>query len=159
MTRRLLLLVAVFLAACGVKSRPFPPELVQPEPPSDLVAKSAHEGMRLTWRRPTKYSSGKHMRDLGGFDVERATDGAFTVVGTITLTDQTRFRQESTVTWTDTSPVADTTYTYRIVATTMDGYRSAPSEPVTLVHHPGATAEAPAPKPAPKPSKRRRPAP
>ena len=153
MTRRLLLAALLATAACGAKSRPLPPEFVQPEPPANLVAKSSPEGIRLTWRRPTKYSGGKPMRDLAGFEIERATDTEFTVVGIVTLTDQTRFQQERAITWTDTSPVTDETYRYRVITTTLDGYRSAASEPVTLVHHPGATAEAPAP--APKPAKHR----
>jgi hypothetical protein len=152
--RTALLAIVLVLAACGVRSRPYPPELVQPEPPTDLVVKSQPDGMKLTWRRPTRYSGGKHMRDLAGFDVERATDADFAVVGTVTLTDQTRFQQERTMTWTDTGVVVGTTYRYRVIATTLDRYRSAPSEPVTIEHRPGTTAEAP-PKPAPPPKRRR----
>ena len=121
------LVAALVVAACGVKNRPLPPELVQPEPPTGLVAASRPEGVRLTWRRPTKYSGGKHMRDLGGFEIDRAAgvDGLdFGRVGTVELTDQTRFRQERMMEWTDTSAVAGTTYRYRVVAYTTDGYRS-----------------------------------
>ena len=157
---RLLALAAVLaVAACGVRSKPLPPELVQPEPPSDLVAKSMPDGVQLTWKRPTKYSGGKHMRDLASFEIERATgaDGIdYALVGTYELTDQTRFRQERTITWTDTSAVAGTTYRYRVIATTLDGYRSTPSESLAIEHHPGATATAPPAAPTP-PVKRRPP--
>ena len=120
--RAAVLVAALVLAACGVRSRPLPPELVQPEPPTALVAKSVAEGVRLTWRRPTSYSGGKHMRDLAGFEIERATgdEYAFAVVGTVTLTDQTRFQQERSITWTDTTTAAGTTYRYRVIATTLD---------------------------------------
>jgi hypothetical protein len=96
------------------------------------------------------------MRDLDGFDVERATDFDYTVVGTVTLTDQTRFQKERTITWTDASAAIGTAYRYRIIAKTIDGYHSTPSEPVTLEHRPGTTAEAP-PKPAPRPARRPKP--
>jgi len=159
MTRRWSLALLLAVVACGVKNRPLPPELVQPEAPSGLVAKSVPDGLRLTWRRPTQYSGGGHMRDLAGFEVERATDVAFTVVGTVILDDQTRFQQERSITWTDTTAVTGEIYRYRIIALTLDHYRSVPSEPVTIEYRPGASAAA-APTPATaKPTKRRRAAP
>jgi hypothetical protein len=136
MTRSVLLALCI-AAACGTRSRPLPPELVQPEPPTDLVAKSVPDGVRLSWRRPTKYSGGKHMRDLQGFEIERATGADsldFARVGTVELTDQTRFRKEHTGEWTDTSVTPGTTYRYRVVAYTLDGYRSAPGGPLTIDH-------------------------
>ena len=153
-TRLVVVLVGTLVvAACGVKSRPLPPELVQPEPPTSLVAASRADGVRLTWRRPTKYSGGKHMRDLGGFEIDRATgaDGLeFGRVGTVELTDQTRFRQERMMEWTDTSAVAGTTYRYRVVAYTVDGDRSTPGGPVTIEHH--AVREVTPPAPASRPA-------
>ena len=155
--RILVLAASLVVAACGVRSRPLPPELVQPDPPTDLVAKSTSDGVRLTWRRPTNYSGGKHMRDLAGFEIERATvpDFDYAAVGTVTLTDQNRFQQERSVTWTDATAVVGTSYRYRVIALTLDGYRSVPSEPVTIEHNPGTTATAPPTKPAPRPKRRR----
>ena len=49
MTRRWSLALLLAVVACGVKNRPLPPELVQPEAPSGLVAKSVPDGLRLTW--------------------------------------------------------------------------------------------------------------
>lgn len=146
----------VAVAGCGVRSRPFPPELVQPDPPTELVAKSASDGVRLTWRRPTSYSGGKHMRDLAGFEIERATapDFDYASVGTVTLTDQTRFQQDRSVTWTDTTAAVGTTYRYRVIAVTLDAYRSVPSEPVTIEHRPGTTATAPAAPATPRTKRR-----
>jgi hypothetical protein len=157
--KMLVLVSALAVAACGVRSRPLPPELVQPEPPTDLVAKSTAEGVRLTWRRPTSYSGGKHMRDLAGFEIQRATVPAFdfAAVGTVTLTDQNRFQQEHSVTWTDVAAVVGTTYRYRVIAATLDGYRSVPSEPVTIEHRPGTTATAPPNPRTPRPKRRRTP--
>jgi hypothetical protein len=145
---RYLVVVLLAVAACGVRNRPLPPELVQPEPPSALVAKSLAEGVRLTWRRPMKYSGGKSMRDLQGFYVERAEGDEsvdFARVGTFELTDQTRFQKERVISFTDTSAVAGATYRYRIIAYTLDGYLSAPSDSLVVTHRvPPATA-APSP--------------
>jgi len=131
-----LVAVALAVSACGVRTRPLPPELVQPEPPTALVAGSNVDGVRLTWRRPSSYTGGKHMRDLGGFDVERAVGDSydFVSVTTVLLDDQTRFRQEKAVQWTDTNVEIGETYRYRVIAFTTDHYRSAASAPVTIVY-------------------------
>lgn len=150
MTRRVLVVLLALASACGVKGRPIAPELVRPGAPTQLVAKSTLGGVRLTWRRPTSYTSGKHMRDLGGFEIDRATgaDGIeFTQVGTVELTDQTRFRQEKSMEWTDTSAEAGTTYRYRVIAFTLDGYRSAPAGPL-LVEYAGKPEPPPPASPA-----------
>ncbi len=146
--RRALALVLLAAVACGTRNRPLPPELVQPEAPSALVAKSLAEGVRLTWRRPMKYSSGRNMRDLQGFDIERANgaDGVdFAKVGRFELTDQTRFRKERAIEFTDTSAVDGATYRYRIVAFTLDGYRSVPSESLAITHRAPPATAAPSP--------------
>lgn len=133
---RWLVALALVTAACGVRTRPLPRELVQPEPPTALVAASNVDGVKLTWRRPSQYSGGKHMRDLGGVDVERAVGDSyeFAPVTTVLLDDRTRFRQEKLMQWTDTAVEVGQTYRYRVIAFTTDGYRSAPSAPVTIVH-------------------------
>src|SRR5262249_33658710 len=120
------------------------------------------EGVRLSWRRPMNYTSGKSMRDLQGFDIERATgaDGvAYANVGNFELTDQTRFRKERVIDFTDTTAQAGATYRYRIVAYTIDHYSSAPSESVPITHrvppaHP-TPGNAPADGRAPRPGMRR----
>jgi hypothetical protein len=137
MTRRTLL-VALLVSgalACGHKSPPLAPELVQPEAPAEVVAASIPDGVRLTWRRPERYSSGKRMNDLGSFVVERAAgEGApvFTRVGEVELDDRGRFRQERRIVWTDVAVTPGQLYAYRITAVTLDHYRSAPSGPVTI---------------------------
>jgi hypothetical protein len=138
-----LLAVALAVSACGVRTRPFPPELVQPEPPTALVAASNVDGVRLSWRRPSQYTGGKHMRDLAGFDVERAVGPDsfdFAPVTTVLLDDQTRFRQEKLMQWTDTDVEVGQTYRYRVTAFTSDHYRSAPSTSVSIVHKKVAAA-------------------
>jgi hypothetical protein len=135
---RLAALVAggLVLAAlgCGNKGAVIAPELVSPEPPTDLAASPTPDGVRLTWTRPTKYTGGQRMRDLGSFIIERAVvaDASpleFQRVGTIELQDQTRFRQDRRLEYTDTSVVADHEYVYRVRARTVDGYDSPWSGP------------------------------
>ena len=144
---RWLVAVALAAAACGVRTKPLPPELVQPQPATALVASSNVDGVKLTWRRPSTYSGGKHMRDLAGFEVERA-DGPdsfdFAPVTTVILDDQTRLRQEKLMQWTDTGVEVGQTYRYRVIAFTSDGYRSEPSTPVTIVHKKVAAPPPPA---------------
>jgi len=117
--------------ACGNKTPVRPPGQVQPRPPTSLEAHSTPAGVALTWRRPVTYSGGQRMNDLGGFDIDRGPAGGgpeeFLRVGTLTLNDQERFRQERTLDWTDTTAVPRTNYTYRVTAFTFDDYRSPPA--------------------------------
>jgi hypothetical protein len=138
MIRRTVLLVVLVAGtlACGHKTRPLAPELVRPEAPSDIVAASIPEGIRLTWKRPEHYTGGKRMNDLAGFVVERAPgEGAapaFARVGDIQLDDRGRFRQERRITWTDTGVTPGQLYVYRITSVTLDRDSSDPGGPVTI---------------------------
>jgi hypothetical protein len=127
------------LAACGNKTPLRPPEAVQPRPATSLVASSAKEGVVLTWRRPTEYTGGARMTDLGGFEIERApAEGPadFARIGRLELDDQKRFRPQRELTWTDTTAVAGTRYRYRVFAFTLDDYQSAAAGPVTVLFDP-----------------------
>ncbi|MFN8544998.1 MAG: fibronectin type III domain-containing protein [Candidatus Binatia bacterium] len=140
MTRRALLVLLLALgvpSACGRRARPLAPELVQPMPPTGLVARTVPDGVQLVWRRPDAYSGGARMKDLGGFDVERAageggTAGEYRRVGRIELTDQTRFRQEQRIEWLDREVTPGARYRYRVTAFTLDGYRSTAAGPVDI---------------------------
>jgi hypothetical protein len=122
--------------ACGRKARPLPPELVRPEAPTELTAISTPEGIRLSWLRPQHYSGGGRMNDLGEFVIQRAPgDGAppeFESVASLTLDDRFRFRPERRVTWTDQDVVHGRRYLYRVIAVTLDDYRSAPAGPIAI---------------------------
>ena len=140
--------LAITLAGCGLKSDPVAPELVRPMPPAKLSAKSVRDGVELHWRRPTDYTGGKRMRDLGGFDIERAPASGtpFTKVGTLSLSDQQRFRQQRDISWTDPDVAPGTEYLYCVIAFTTDGTRSDRS-PVVHVRY------TPPPPAASKPAK------
>jgi hypothetical protein len=140
--------LAITVAACGLKSDPIAPELVRPSPPAKVSASSVHDGVELRWRRPTAYTGGKRMRDLAGFDIERApaSGSPFTKVGTLTLSDQQRFRQQRDISWTDPNVVPGTEYLYCVIAFTADGSHSDRS-PVAHVRY------TPPPPAASKPAK------
>ena len=119
--------------ACGHKNRPVAPELVRPEAPEQLAATATPEGVRLSWLRPLKYSGGQRMNDLGGFVIERASgDARFAKVGTVELEDQTRFRKERRIEWLDHDVRPGERYLYRVIAVTLDRYRSSPAGPVSV---------------------------
>jgi len=136
---RLLAMLALAIAGsmppgCGNKTPIQPPGMVQPRPPTSLAARSTPSGVTLSWRRPVTYSGGGRMNDLAGFEIWRAPVGGGPEeslrVGTLTINDQERFRQERNLEWTDTAAVPDTDYSYRVIAFTSDGYRSVPAGPV-----------------------------
>ena len=136
MRRLAVLALAGVLAACGLKGAPIAPELVRPLAPTGLTAASTPEGVQLTWVRPLRYSGGQRMNDLGGFIIERASGEvgppAYAWIGTIELTDQTRFRKERRIEWVDTNAASGARYLYRVTAYTLDGYRSDPAGPVAV---------------------------
>lgn len=142
-----LALAGGLLASCGNKTPVRPPELVQPKPATSLVARSAKDGVVLTWRRPSEYTGGGRMNDLGGFEIERAPSegaGDFARIGRVELDDQTRFRPQRDIAWTDSTAAAGMRYRYRVIAFTLDGYESAAAGPVTVEFEP---SKAPPPGP------------
>lgn len=138
MRRAAALLVALACAppACGRKAPPVAPETVQPETVENLAAIATPEGVRLSWLRPTRYTGGGRMNDLGGFEIERAPgEGAapeFVKVDTVVLEDQERFRKERRLEWVDKDVLPGERYRYRVTAVTLDHYRSAPAGPVEV---------------------------
>ena len=145
-----LLVLACALPACGRKGLPVAPQLVEPEAVENLAAIVTPEGVRLSWLRPTHYTGGGRMNDLGGFEIERAAgEGAppgFAKIGTVMLEDQQRFRKERHLEWVDKDVRPGERYRYRVTAVTLDGYRSAPAGPVNVRYGnpPGAPAAEPA---------------
>ena len=136
--------LAMLAAACGHKNSVIAPELVRPEPPTDLAAISTPDGVRLTWTRPTKYAGGQRMRDLGQFIIERAdaetTPLWFVDAGTVELMDQTRYRQERRIQYVDQGVTPGHEYIYRVRARTADGYDSPWAGPARVRFKPGAAA-------------------
>ena len=144
-----LLALACALPGCGRKSRPVAPELVEPETVENLAAIATPDGVRLSWLRPTRYTGGGRMNDLGSFEIERAPGGdaapLFAKIGTVTLEDQQRFRKERRLEWVDKDVRPGERYRYRVTAVTLDHYRSAPGGPVDVRY--GNPPSAPAAEP------------
>jgi len=133
------------LAACGRKGPPIAPELVQPLPPTGLVASRTPEGVKVGWRRPTRTSGGRSLDDLDRFLVERAQgDGPFALVHTLVVEDRERFRPASRFEWIDGDADPSERWCYRVLAVTLDGYRSPPAGPVEILPGGGAAAQTPA---------------
>lgn len=155
--RRLVLgaALAATLAACGQRSAPIAPALVQPLPPTGLLAAVGPDGVKLTWKRPTRTSGGRRLDDLGRFLVERAVGdaGPFATVATIVVEDKERFQKQSVFEWTDADVAPGMRLGYRVVAVTLDDYHSPPAGPV-VVEIPAAGAATPPaatpPRPAPR---------
>jgi hypothetical protein len=144
-----LLVAGLALApACGRKSRPLAPEEVEPEAPGNLTAVVVPEGVRLSFTRPTHYTGGQKMNDLGKFVVERAPGEGeapkFGKVGELVLEDRDRFRQDRRLSWVDATATPGTRYLYRVTAVTLDRYRSQPAGPVAVRFGPPAESPTPA---------------
>jgi len=72
--KRLLLVIAAVLAACGKRGDPQPPVPVIPKATSDLVVTQRGTKVILTWSYPSLSTSGKTLHDLRRVVVYRVTD-------------------------------------------------------------------------------------
>jgi hypothetical protein len=134
----------ILYAGCGVKSRPLPPSEVRPQRTTDLVAVSVSNGIRIRWSRPEHYTGGNRMRDLGKFEILRASGGGEPqVVADLAVTDLQRFRQQRHFSYLDTDTEVGGRYRYQIISVTTDGYESLPSNQAEIVRT--------VPKPPPNP--------
>ena len=131
--QRLLVFGVILLSAgCGVKSSPIAPELIHPEPIADLRALPDNHGIKLSWGRPTHYTGGRTMRDLGGFVILRGagTSGPLAPLVELPVNDQERFAIEHDFSYIDSETAVGAAYRYQIVSRTLDGYSSAASNEV-----------------------------
>jgi Prokaryotic lipoprotein-attachment site len=136
---------AVGFLGCGRKGPPRPPQFVIPESPAPVRVAPVADGLEVTWRRPREYADGTALEDLGGFDVYRSCGegDAWIPVATLPVSDRERFRKGQSFAFVDRSVHPDAPCRYRVVAATLDGYRSPPAE--------GAVGE-PEPTPTPTPT-------
>jgi len=138
------LAASIFVVGCGVKSPPVPPQQAVPERIVGLDASSEKNGVLLSWERPARTAGGHKMRDLGSFEVDRAENtGAFRPLTEIPVTDQDRFQQQRKFTYLDAGAELGHHYRYQVMSSTLDAYRSDPSNEAEITHA--------LPKPPPNP--------
>jgi len=127
---------ALLLTGCGVKSPPIPPERAVPERIVGLDATAEKNGVQLSWERPDQTAGGGKLRDLGSFEVERAENTSeFQQLIEIPVTDQDRFQQQRKFTYLDAGAQVGHHYRYQVISSTLDGYRSDPSNEAEITYH------------------------
>jgi hypothetical protein len=146
----LLLVAALFAPACGRKTPVRPAEFVAPAAVGDLRARNIDAGVRLSWRRPRESADGALLWDLDAFVVERALPALpFGFVTRIQVPDRDKLRQQKRFTFVDEAVVMGEAYRYRVLAVTVDGFFSAPSNLVDIVRQ--APLATPTAGPSPQP--------
>ncbi len=144
LTRATALAAAICVIGCGVKSPPVPPQQAVPERIVGLNATSQKNGVLLSWERPDRTAGGGRMRDLGSFEIDRAEGTqSFRPLSEVAVTDQDRFQQQRKFTYLDASAEVGRHYRYLVISSTLDQYRSDPSNEAELTHQ--------LPKPPPNP--------
>lgn len=119
---------------CGVKSPPIPREYARPQKTLDLRAESEKGAIKLSWGRPDTYAGGATMHNLQSFLVMRTqAHGAYQEIGRVEVTDNGRFQKQETFTYRDSDTMLGQNYSYEIVSITSDGFKSQPSNEITLV--------------------------
>jgi hypothetical protein len=138
------LVAAMMVLGCGVKSPPVAPQEAIPQRIVSLDATSQKNGVLLSWERPDRTAGGQTMRDLGSFEIDRAENtAAFAPLVEIPVTDQDRFQQQRKFTYLDRAAQVGHHYRYQVISSTLDSYRSDPSNEAEITHQ--------LPKPPPNP--------
>ncbi len=119
--------------ACGRKTDVRPPHFVVPSVVEGLAAENELRGVKLRWKRPTRYADGSQMLDLDGFRIERRRPCcAFIKLADVPVEDRTRFQRANSFDYVDERVEVGELYSYRVVAITVDRYESDPCEPVQI---------------------------
>ena len=124
------LLALALVAGCGRVGSPRPPEYVIPQSPASVTVENTAEGVKISWKRPKEYVGGDALDDLAGFRVQRIcrSDATRTMVATVPVDDQQRFRKTAAFSTVDADAPAGETCRYQVIAFTFDEYTSAPAE-------------------------------
>jgi len=118
--------------ACGVRTRPRPPEDTAIEMGALKAARRDDGTVRLGWPRPKHSADGRKLVDLAGFVVERRTLGTeFVEVAVVPVTDNQRVRPQQTFTYTETPPAGETVF-YRVHAFDLAGQHGPPAAVVEI---------------------------
>jgi predicted small lipoprotein YifL len=140
----LFFMAALFLASCGLKGPPLPPEAVVPERVTDLKVKLTDGGVALIWTMPTANTDGTGLADLVGFKVLRKDvpdkdvdcppcTGKYEEIADFTLSVPGKaVIAGGAVLFTDASLSPSITYTYVVVSYNSAGSFSKTSNPVDV---------------------------
>lgn len=140
------LLIALLLASCGKMGPPRLPELAVPRPPEPVQVRNVEAGLEVSFRRPSEYLDGATLGDLGNFEVSRLCDNLpeYVAVANIPVVDREKFQKQRRISLVDFDPEPGRTCSYRVIAVTLDGYRSSPAEsPPVLRQWPLAATDTP----------------
>jgi hypothetical protein len=142
MKRNIILAVAfaILVLACGKKGELRAPELAAPEPIANLSAKTAPNGIVLTWARPTHYVDGTEIKDLASFVIFRKDIPQncpecvvpYRPITTVQVEDRERFIKQRQYRYTDEEPQPGHTYRYRVSSQLLDGTLSEPSNEIEV---------------------------
>ncbi len=144
--RKLLILIAilVFVAACGVKGPPVPPEFVVPNKIKDLKVKKVEGGVILRWTMPKETVEGDSLTDLSGFKVLRKDipdadidcppcSKKFREIYDFTIAVPGKARiEKSRIYLNDLSLSPNISYTYVVISYNTGGYSSSYSNAVEV---------------------------
>lgn len=136
----LTVLVLIGFTACGKKGDPRAPELATPKIISNLTARSAPDGVALTWSRPTEYVDGTDLKDLASFVIFRKELSPSCVdcpvpyrqLTTLNVEDREKFVRQKQYRFDDREVRPKTIYRYRVASQLYDGSLSAPSNEVEI---------------------------
>jgi len=117
-------------SGCGKVGPPRLPELAVPLAPQPVAVRNLARGLEITFRRPRRYLDGVPLDDLGSFEVSRSCEPTpgFVPVADVPVVDHGRFQKQGEISLVDFDPRPGQLCTYRVVAVTLDGYRSAPAD-------------------------------
>ncbi len=121
-----LILAALAMPACGLKTPPRPLEATAPvmeEAPRVTVSDDGMVSVR--WRRPERSHDGVRLYDLAGFSVERDTGTGFNEVARVTVDDNERIRPQRSFEAADPSAPPGPS-SYRVRALLADGQWGSP---------------------------------
>ena len=136
----LALMVVTLGVGCGKKGDPRAPELATPKTITNLAARSAPNGISLTWNRPTEYVDGKELKDLASFVIFRKEVSQscpdcpvpYRQLTTVNVEDRDKFVQQKQYRYDDPEVRPKAIYRYRISSQLLDGSLSAPSNEIEI---------------------------
>lgn len=125
----------VALVGCGKVGPPRLPQLAVPVAPEPVQVRNVEAGIEVSFRRPKEYLDGVALDDLGSFEISRSCEHAPgpIPIADIPVVDHGRFQKQSRISLVDFDPRPGQVCVYRVIAVTLDDYRSYPADsaPIT----------------------------